>query len=370
MAQSAMVNEREVIRETGRAALVQFLQSQTCYKMVRKSGKVVVFDINIPVQLAFYALVEHDMPVAPLWDNAQQCFVGVLTKYDFIDIMRDYLRRGRTMEELSGYTIRGVISDPPPQGGPYPGSRLTHGGEFGAVDVEASVYEACQRMFTPARHRFLGVVVPAEVTLLAMVSCIDVLTFLVAQFREQRRLFDDSIVDLSIGTYKGILSMEATTRLCDVLDLMEQQDVAAVPITDAEGRMLGAYHRSDIAFIANASDAQTVVRNLEMTIGEIMHVSDAPVSGPGVTSTESMGQAGGVMSLDPNGSPIPNSGAALNLLRTHQTHTCRPTDSLQRIFELFAEVTFERVFVVNEERRCVGVVSARDLVGYLLRPLR
>jgi hypothetical protein len=52
-------NERQVIRLAGRQAVCQFLASHTCFSVLRMSGKVVVFDLRIPIQLAFYALVEH-----------------------------------------------------------------------------------------------------------------------------------------------------------------------------------------------------------------------------------------------------------------------------------------------------------------------
>ena len=56
---TGMLGEREVVRATGKEAIVSFLESQTCYSVLRSSGKVVVFDTRIPIQLAFYALVEH-----------------------------------------------------------------------------------------------------------------------------------------------------------------------------------------------------------------------------------------------------------------------------------------------------------------------
>eukprot|EP00970_Alexandrium_tamarense_P008622 scaffold1637_cov195-Alexandrium_tamarense.AAC.13 len=56
---SGMLREREVVRNTGKQAIGTFLDSQNCYSVLRNSGKVVVFDTRIPIQLAFYALVEH-----------------------------------------------------------------------------------------------------------------------------------------------------------------------------------------------------------------------------------------------------------------------------------------------------------------------
>jgi hypothetical protein len=52
-------HEREVIQSAGRQAIATFLEDQTCFSIIRPSSKVVVFDTRIPIQLAFYALVEH-----------------------------------------------------------------------------------------------------------------------------------------------------------------------------------------------------------------------------------------------------------------------------------------------------------------------
>lgn len=49
-------------------AINEFLSTHSAFEVIRTSGKVVVFDVRISVQLAFYALVEHDMQAAPLWD--------------------------------------------------------------------------------------------------------------------------------------------------------------------------------------------------------------------------------------------------------------------------------------------------------------
>jgi hypothetical protein len=56
---SNLLREKHVIREAGRLAIKSFLEENNCFSVIRISGKVVVFDTRIPIQLAFYALVEH-----------------------------------------------------------------------------------------------------------------------------------------------------------------------------------------------------------------------------------------------------------------------------------------------------------------------
>jgi len=72
---SALLHEREVVRSTGRGAISSFLDLHTCFSVLRASGKVVVFDTRIPIQLAFYALVEHGASLGP---RSQCCCFFVL----------------------------------------------------------------------------------------------------------------------------------------------------------------------------------------------------------------------------------------------------------------------------------------------------
>ena len=59
--------------------------------MIPASGKIVVFDCDLPVKHAFFGLLEHDVKCAPIWDSAKLDFVGMLTVSDFIDILRYFL---------------------------------------------------------------------------------------------------------------------------------------------------------------------------------------------------------------------------------------------------------------------------------------
>ena len=78
--------------EEGRKVIQRFLKSHTCYDLIPRSGKVIVFDVDIPVKLAFYALVEHGVASAPLLDPALNAFVGMFTATDFIEIIRYFYK--------------------------------------------------------------------------------------------------------------------------------------------------------------------------------------------------------------------------------------------------------------------------------------
>ncbi|CAM9467940.1 unnamed protein product [Chrysoparadoxa australica] len=318
---ASLLNEREVVRKAGKEKVNEFLASHSCYDLLTHSGKVVVFDASIPIQLAFYALVEHDMQAAPLWDSSQRRFVGLMTVTDFIDILRHYSHRGVPVEQLAAKSIMEVLSEPE-------GQRL-HQDEFVHVDAEAPLSHA-SGLFQNRNIKFLPIMVPGEPGVFALISHVEILEFLVTTFREQRRLFDNPISELQIGFFgDSVITVHQDARLHEVLDTMELHGIGAVPIVDQNGRVVNIYSRSDITFLATAADPDGVLRNLDCKLTDIL-------AQPG------------------------NEGLRDRLI------TCSPSDTLQMIFEKFAEVKFKRIVCVDSNFKCKGLISVSDLLAYFL----
>lgn len=306
--------ERDVVRKAGRDAIRGFLSSHTCFSVLRASGKVVVFDTRIPIQLAFYALVEHDMLAAPLWEPSQCQFVGLLTVVDFIDILLDYQQSGMDVGRLATHSIGEIL---PPQ-------------SFLGADSACTLETACRQLLDTGRD-FLPICFADDLRVLACLTFTNVLEHLVTHFREQRRLFDDSITDLGIGTYgDAVIDTTASSTLASALQLMQRHHLSALPVIDEERRVIGVYSRSDITFLTKATDAQDAVRNLDLPIRDVLAQQR-----PDVTTPDAL-------------------------------RTCSPSHTLQAIFESFAQVRFNRLYVVDDEEHLLGVVSAKDLVEYFL----
>lgn len=67
---------------------------------------MVVFDTQLLVKKAFYALVYNGVRAAPLWDSQKQQFVGMLTITDFIKILRMYYKSpNASMEQLEEHKL-------------------------------------------------------------------------------------------------------------------------------------------------------------------------------------------------------------------------------------------------------------------------
>lgn len=300
--------------------------------------QVVVFETNVPIQLAFYALLEHESSAAPLWDSSRREFVGLMTITDFVDILLHHHdqhgRTGAAIEVLASRSIAQVLSDA------TAGKHFTHVSEarrglgqaaevdikgLVSVNADASLYEACHAMRVNKR-RFLPIVASHDCAVLAVVTHVEILEYFVSTFREERRLFDQPISELGIGTFHEIVTVEITASLRDVLRLLCACDLSCMPIVDEAGRILAMYNRADITFLATATDADSVVLNLHSSMEDVIRQrrADEPL------------------------------------------YTCSQSATLQFVFELFADIKFRRLICLDDDRKPVGVVSTRDLLSYFL----
>jgi len=259
-----------------------------------------------------------DMLAAPLWDPVKCQFVGLLTVTDFIDILRHYRATNSDVSTLAVSSIAEIL------GG------LDSVRPFQGADSACTLQQACQQLLH-TNQDFLPIVFAEDMRVLACITYTNILEHLVTHFREQRRLFDDSITDLGIGTYGDkVATVNPQQTLAEALQLMHQHGLSAVPVLDSNRKVVGVYSRSDITFLTKATDAEDAVRNLDLPLQDILSQTRQDVTTP-------------------------------DALRT-----CSPSHTLQAIFESFAQLRFNRLYVVDAEERLLGIVSAKDLVAYFL----
>lgn len=284
------------------------------------------------------------MQAAPLWDPKRCQFVGILTVTDFIDVLRYYRQTGSDVLTLASRSIADVLADEdilntvlkknPPRryaSANGEGIRTDQHSCFLSVDADANLDRACHLLHDQTMD-FLPVMLPSDMRVLATITYTCVLEHLVSNFREQRRLFDDTIFDLGIGTYgEDVFVAYPNQTLHEVLHTLHLHGLSAIPVIDPDTKKIkGVYSRSDITFLTKASDAEDAVSNLNLTLDVLMAQQRTDVTTPDAL------------------------------------HTCSTRHTLQYVFEYFAQWKFNRLICVDEEERVVGVVSARDLVAYFL----
>ncbi|GAB9471469.1 hypothetical protein Gpo141_00008678 [Globisporangium polare] len=309
----------DIVKEA-RKVIRAFLLEHQCYELIKNSGKVVVFDVKIPINLAFFAMVEHDIKSVPIWDADQAQFVGMFTATDFVNILRHFYIRGSPMNELAEHSIaswraipRSLSMSPQREG-------------MIAVTPEDSLYEACKLLRDNRLHR-LPVLDPIQNSVLSVITHSGILEYLVATFREQRRLFDQPIFDLGIGVYSNLITVPEDMPLMRVLHTLVERRVSALPIVDSSGMVVNIYCVSNVTELVKDRS----LTQLDMPVGEILRIQAAE------------GHIG------------------------EGLHLCYKTDTLHMIFERFAAVKAHRLVCVDEYTRCVGIVSLSDLFNYFIQ---
>ncbi len=286
------------------------------------------------------------MQAAPLWNPATCQFVGLLTVTDFIDVLRWYRRTGADISALATRSIADILSDSqilssvllrhvPRRGRPQNSSNsnissMNHHRVFLSADANTTLKHACKLLHKHSLD-FLPILLPEDMRVLATITYTTILEHLVTHFREQRRLFDDTVYDLGIGTYHAnVITVMPSQTLAEVLHTMHVNGLSAVPVVDENKKIKTVYSRSDITFLATATDAEDALSNLDLTLETLLSQRRNDITTPDVL------------------------------------HTCTVRHTLHSIFEYFAQWKFNRLVVVDENEVVVGVVSARDLVAYFL----
>jgi len=298
---------------------VQFFHFHKCYDLIPTSAKLVVFDTQLLVKKAFFALVYNGVRAAPLWDSTRQRFVGMLTITDFIRILQMYYKSPTVeIEELEEHqlqTWRNVLKKDDVK-------------QLVSIDPEATLFDAIKSLIENKIHR-LPVIDPETGNVLYILTHKRLLRFLFLYIHDLPKppYFNSSICDLNIGTYKNIELAHHSTPIIDALHKFVNRRISALPIVDEEGRLIDIYAKFDVINLA----AEKTYSNLDITLKQANAHRNEWFEG---------------------------------------VHSCKQTDTLFAVMEKIVKAEVHRLVVVDDDNRVFGVISLSDILSYLvLRPL-
>ncbi|PAA81837.1 hypothetical protein BOX15_Mlig021159g1 [Macrostomum lignano] len=287
-----------------------FSQKHRCYDLIPTSSKLLVFDHNLNVKKAFFALVYNGLRAAPVWDSDQQRFVGMLTITDFINILHNFYRSALVpMEELESHRIstwRAQLQD-----------RLR---PFLWISPEASLLDAVRLLLHARVHR-LPVVEPRTGNALFILTHKRILKYIYLYMHQlpMPPWLDASLRQLRIGTYEGIRTITESTPLVKVLSLFVQHRISALPVVGPDGRLSDIYSKFDVINLA----ATKTYNNLDVSVKDALQYRRDRFEG--VTS-------------------------------------CQPDDSLRSVLEKLVTAEVHRLVIVDSDQQVIGVVSLSDIL--------
>ena len=214
----------------------KFFRYHICYDLIPTSAKLVVFDTQLLVKKAFFALVYNGVRAAPLWHSASQKFVGMLTITDFIRILQMYYKSpDLEMEELEEHKLETWRS------------QLNDTKELVWISPNATLFEAIRTLILNEIHR-LPVIDPELGNVLYILTHKRLLRFLFLYIHDLPKpaYFHQSIDELGIGTYDNIEVAKYDTPIIEALNKFVTKRVSALPIVDDEGKLQDIYAKFDV----------------------------------------------------------------------------------------------------------------------------
>ncbi|XP_042238251.1 uncharacterized protein LOC121876850 isoform X5 [Homarus americanus] len=305
---------RSDLEEDETQIFVKFFEFHHTYDLIPISAKLVVFDTRLQVKKAFFALVYNGVRAAPVWDSGRQQFVGMLTITDFIRILQNFYNSpNRKMEELEDHrleTWRTVLED--------------EVRPLISIRPDESLYVAIRSLIHHKIHR-LPVIDPATGNVLYIVTHKRILKFLYLYISELPKpsILQKPLRDLEIGTYKNIETASQDTLIIEALNKFVEHRISALPIVDAEGKLVDIYAKFDVINLA----AEGTYNNLDVTLRKANEYRNEWFE---------------------------------------QVHSCTLNETFGTIMERIVRAEVHRLVVVDEMGRVVGVISLSDILKELV----
>lgn len=291
-----------------------FMKHKFCYDIMPKSAKVVVFDTQLLVKKAFFALIYNGVRSAPLWDSKNQKFIGMLTITDFILILQKYYREPNAkIEELEEHkleTWREVLKE--------------YNRPFIFLKPEDTLFDAIKVLCSNKVHR-LPIIDPITGNVVCIVTHKRILRFLYLFIYDmpQPDFLNKSISELKIGTFENIKTITKETALTEALNIFVATRVSALPVVDENKRIVNIYSKFDVIDLA----AEKTYNNLDVTVIEALQYRKSRFDG---------------------------------------VASCTKDELLGTIMERIVKKEVHRLVIVDEENRVTGIISLSDILKFVI----
>lgn len=292
----------------------KFMHAYHCYDLIPTSSKIVVLDTRLNVKKAFLALIYNGVRAAPLWNAADQKYVGMLTITDFIRILHQYYKQpGANMTELEQHKIstwREVLQE-------YTRPMVY-------ICPEASLFEAIQKLYQNRVHR-LPVIDKNSGDALFIVTHKRILRFLFLYLYElpEPDFMHKTLEELNLGTFENLAMATADMSVIDAINIFVERRVSALPVVNSENKVIDIYAKFDVINVA----AEKAYNDLSITIAQSM----------------------------------------INRRETFEgVQMCKKTETLKVVMERIAKAEVHRLVVVNESGQLEGIVSLSDILHFLI----
>ncbi|KAJ4389427.1 AMP-activated serine/threonine-protein kinase regulatory subunit [Gnomoniopsis smithogilvyi] len=302
----------------GLTAIREFLKVRTSYDVLPLSFRLIMLDNDLLIRTCLNILMQNSIVSAPLWDSKTSTFAGLLTSTDFINVIQYYMQFPEKFEEVENLRLSS-LRDVEKALGVTPLETVS-------VHPGKPLYEACRRMLQTRARRIPLVDIDDETgreTVVSVITQYRILKFIAVNNERNTTLLRKTVRELNLGTYTNLATATMTNSVVDVIQLMVQHNISAVPILDRQGHVMNVFEAVDVipCIKGGAYD------ELTETVGDAMCRRSDEFQG---------------------------------------IYTCTEEDRLDSIFETVRKSRVHRLIVVDDESKLRGIISLSDILKYVL----
>ncbi|KAI8061852.1 uncharacterized protein B0P05DRAFT_581261 [Gilbertella persicaria] len=286
----------------------EFLKQHTCYDVLPISFRLVVFDTYLPVKKALSILVQNGIVSAPLWSSDTQEFAGMLTVSDFISLIQYYYTNPKPQQEIDYLRIHQLKKQ-----------------KAISADPTTTLFDAAILMSETRAHRIPLIARHQDQTMIiSIITQYRLLKFIANNFK-QIDLLKIPLSTLKIGTYGDkVATAYMSTPVIDIIKLLADLNISAVPILDENNTVLNLYDTIDVMSLVRSER----YNDLDLPVSQTL--KSRPKDYPGVC-------------------------------------TCTVNDTLYSIFKTIRKKRVYRLVVIEPDTyKLVGLLSLSDILGYIV----
>ncbi|KAK6202838.1 gamma subunit of 5'-AMP-activated protein kinase [Scheffersomyces amazonensis] len=302
----------------GIKAIRLFLQSKTSYDVLPVSYRLIVLDTSLLVKKSLNILLQNNIVSAPLWNNQNSRFAGLLTSSDFINVIQYYFQYPEKFEFVDQLTLDGLRDIEKAIG--------VQQIETVSIHPFKSLYEACVKMLE-SRARRIPLIDEDEKThreiVVSVLTQYRILKFVALNCKETKMLLKPIKNIQGLGTIKDISTCTMNTPVIEVIHLLAHKSVSSVPIVDDQGKLINVYEAVDILALVKGG----MYTDLDLSVGDALLRRSEDFEG---------------------------------------VHTCTLNDRLSTIMDTIRKSRLHRLFVVDDEGKLVSVITLSDILNYIL----
>jgi 5'-AMP-activated protein kinase, regulatory gamma subunit len=281
------------------------------------SVRLIVLDTALLVKKSLNILIQNGIVSAPLWNSKTSRFAGLLTTTDYINVIQYYFQNPEKMDKIEHFTLDG-LRDVEKAIGVEPIETIS-------IHPFKSLYESCGKMIQSKARRIPLIDIDEDTGREIVVSVLTqyrILKFVALNCKETRLLMQP-LMNLKIGVYDNLATTSMMTPVIDVIHLLVNRGVSAIPIVDEQYKLINIYEAIDVLTLIKGG----IYTDLSLSVGEALMRRPEDFEG---------------------------------------VHTCTDEDRLDTIMDTIRRSRLHRLFVVDDQGTLRGIVTLSDILKYIL----